>query len=108
MKRDIMVMDWCYICKKSGESTDHLLLHCEIAMTLWNEVFTQLGLAWVMPAYWRAIWGNSQIASIWKMIPICLWWCIWRERNARSFEDQERSLDELRNLFFNTLLHYRN
>jgi hypothetical protein len=25
------MMNWCCICKKSGESIDHLLLHCEVA-----------------------------------------------------------------------------
>ena len=112
-KRGIITMNWCYMCKKSGESVDHLLLHCEIVRSLWSEVLARVGLAWVMPekvseflASWRGIRGNSQIAYIWKMLPICLWWCIWRERNARCFEDQERSMEELRILFFNTLLHW--
>jgi hypothetical protein len=30
-KRNIMVMEWCYMCKQCGESTDHLFLHYEIA-----------------------------------------------------------------------------
>ena len=25
------MMNWCCICKKSGESIDHLMLHCEVA-----------------------------------------------------------------------------
>jgi hypothetical protein len=30
------VIEWCCLCKKSGESIDHLLLHCEIAWDLWS------------------------------------------------------------------------
>jgi hypothetical protein len=30
-KRNIIVMEWCCLCKKSGESIDHLFLHCEVA-----------------------------------------------------------------------------
>jgi hypothetical protein len=33
-KRNIVVVDWCYMCKKNGESVDHLLLHCEVASAL--------------------------------------------------------------------------
>lgn len=59
------------MCKKSGESVDHLLLHCEIATTLWNDFFTRVGLTWVMPirvidllASWIGLQGNSHIAAI--------------------------------------------
>ena len=27
-------------------------------------------------------------------------WCIWRERNARSFEDIERKIPDLKNVSF--------
>lgn len=42
-------MDWCFMCKRCGESTDHLLLHCEASKALWDEVFTKMGIALVMP-----------------------------------------------------------
>ena len=36
------------MCKKSGESIDHLLLHCEVAIEVWNMVCQQFGVMWVM------------------------------------------------------------
>jgi hypothetical protein len=33
-KRLVIMMDWRCICKKSGESVDYLLLHCEVAREL--------------------------------------------------------------------------
>jgi hypothetical protein len=33
-------------------------------------------------------------------------WCIWRERNNRSFEDSERIVAELKALFFHTLFQW--
>lgn len=48
-KRHILVVDWCYTCKCSGESIDHLLLHCSMGTNIGSPVFTFFGLAWVMP-----------------------------------------------------------
>jgi hypothetical protein len=35
--------------------------------------------------------------------PLCLMWCIWRERNSRSFEDCERTTIELKAIVFKSL-----
>jgi len=37
-KRNVIVIEWCCLCKKSGESIDHSLLHCEVTRDLWNYV----------------------------------------------------------------------
>ena len=44
-----ILVDWCYLCKESGESSDHLLLHCKVARELWDLVFVLFGVQWVMP-----------------------------------------------------------
>jgi hypothetical protein len=43
-KRNVVVIDWCCMCKKSGETIDHLLLHCEVARDLWSYIFTLFGV----------------------------------------------------------------
>jgi hypothetical protein len=30
-KRNVIVVDWCCMCKRSRESIDNLLLHCEVS-----------------------------------------------------------------------------
>jgi hypothetical protein len=37
-KKNIIVTEWCCMCKKSGESIDHLLLQCEVALEVWNMI----------------------------------------------------------------------
>ena len=98
------------MCKSGGESVNHLLLHCEIFKSIWDEVFKRMDMAWVMPetvldvlACWNSIRGVRQIKAVWKMIPICIMWCLWQERNERTFEDKERSVEERILLFFRTL-----
>uniref|UniRef100_A0A2N9FVR5 Reverse transcriptase domain-containing protein n=1 Tax=Fagus sylvatica TaxID=28930 RepID=A0A2N9FVR5_FAGSY len=38
-KRGLIIQEWCCMCKRSGESVDHLFLHCSVAMELWSMVF---------------------------------------------------------------------
>jgi hypothetical protein len=96
----------CYLCKSDGETVNHLLLHCEVENALWYAIFNRFGLSWVMPnsvADLFACWwagGHSRNAIMWKMVPLCLMWCLWEERNARCFEDLERSSEELKSFFF--------
>jgi hypothetical protein len=32
--------------------------------------------------------GCTRSAVVWKMVPHCILWCIWRERNNRCFEEE--------------------
>ena len=45
----MVVLDWCYMCKKCRESVYHLFLYCLIAYELWSMVFDLFGTHWVMP-----------------------------------------------------------
>jgi hypothetical protein len=40
--------DWCCMCRCSGETVDHLLLHCNVAYELWSFMFHFFGIQWVM------------------------------------------------------------
>jgi hypothetical protein len=108
-RRGMIVVNRCLLCESDGESVDHLLLHCGVANALWNFTFSRFGLYWVMPGSVRelfACWwssGRSRSAVVWKMVPLCLMWCIWMERNARCFEDKSRSFEELLHYFLFTL-----
>jgi hypothetical protein len=42
------------------------------------------------------------ILEAWRLA-LCLIWCIWIERNARSFEDFERSVIKLKAVMFKSL-----
>jgi hypothetical protein len=48
-ERNIIVMEWCYMCKTSEESIDHLFLHCMVATELWSMILQLFGVVWVMP-----------------------------------------------------------
>lgn len=51
-------------------------------------------------ASWLWRFGCHRYGIVWKVVPHCLMHCIWRERNAQSFEDFERNLLDLKLFFF--------
>ena len=111
----MVVVDWCCMCKRNGETTDHLLLHCPVAQELWNIMCSLFGVHWVMPrsvveflASWSGKFNRLRSKVLWRMIPHCLMWVIWRERNTWTFDGNERSIHELKLLFFQTLFDWAN
>uniref|UniRef100_A0A2N9HEZ0 Reverse transcriptase zinc-binding domain-containing protein n=1 Tax=Fagus sylvatica TaxID=28930 RepID=A0A2N9HEZ0_FAGSY len=112
-RRHVMVIDWCCMCKENGESISHLLLHCSAAMEIWSFMLNIFGIQWVMPDGVFALlscWGDSchsiRIRKVWDMVPPCVFWCIWWERNSRSFEGKERTLMEVKGTVLRTLLDW--
>jgi hypothetical protein len=107
-KRHIIIVDRCCLCKRDGESVDHIFLHYDVASALWN-IFSRFGISWAMPrsvldlvaCWWKS--GRSRSATTWKMVPICIFWFTWRERNLRCFENLESSLEEVLELFLHML-----
>ena len=97
--RVLVLVDWCIMCRSNGETTDHMLLHYGKAYQLWSLVFRSFGFSWVSSrsvadtlfGWWN--WPEKHVSSIWNLVPLCLMWCLWRERNRWTFEDMESSDD---------------
>ena len=112
-KRKVWILDWCYMCKCNGELVDHLFLHYPVPRDLWSMILGLFGVSWVMPqsvvgllACWQGRLGRHRNGRIWLIVPHCLMWCLWRERNSRCFEDNERSILDLQLFSFGTLLDW--
>ena len=112
-KRGICIVEWCCLCKKSGESPEHLLLHCSYAQALWSFAFSLFGISWVMPAQitdlltsWMGGFGKSRAALVWGEVPHCVMWLLWHECNHRVFEGQEVTSLDLKSSFLKTLYEW--
>jgi hypothetical protein len=70
---------------------DHILLHCDVASALWNNIFSRFGISWVMPrrvidllaGWWKS--GRPQSATIWKMVPICIFLVRVERKESKVF-----------------------
>jgi len=103
-KRQVIVVDRCYMCKGNGESVDHIPLHCDVAYVIWITFFSRFGLSGVMSRHvvdMFTCWTTSNTRSVatWKMVSTCLLWCLWREMNDKTFKDRERTLEEIKFFF---------
>ena len=56
--------------------------------------------------YCWSFWQGKFNSDIRNMVPTCLMWIVWMERNRRSFEDTEKSLVQLQALCQKTLFDW--
>ena len=59
-------------------------------------------------ACWPGKFRKHRNGAIWIMVPHCLMWGIWRERNAQTFEGNESLIQEMNRSFFQTLFGWTN
>jgi hypothetical protein len=100
------------MCRKGWETGEHLLIHCALASDLWSAVLRPFGVCWVFPNSITDLlygWFNSfgkPDSIIWNLVPLCLMWTIWRERNHCTFDDMEHSTPKLVELFYGLLFDW--
>ena len=90
------------MCCCNVETVGFLLLNCDVAFGLWSREFVAFGVLWVLPGsvadllfgWWN--WLGKHSSDIWNTVPLYLMWNLWRERNCRTFEDEEQSTAELK------------
>ena len=110
--KNLPFVNWCCLCRCDEENVDHLLLRCKFAHALWSEVFLMFGVQCVMLNLvvsllfaWRNWLGNYS-SNVWNMVPACLMWLVWKEHNARTFEDIERPIGPLKTSLVRTLFEW--
>ena len=110
--RGRILANWCCMCCCDGESVDHLLLHYSVTHSLWTFMLQAFGIHWVMPGSVTGLlscwyqWLGKHNSNIWNLIPGCIMWTVWLERNHRSFENMEKTLDELKVLSQRSLFEW--
>ncbi|RVW56571.1 hypothetical protein CK203_086726 [Vitis vinifera] len=83
MRRGWSMANRCNLCKENEETVNHILIHCGKTRDLWNLLFSSFGVVWVLPESvrnllleWKMKGMGKKRNVVWKMAPICLFWCI--------------------------------
>ncbi|TMW87681.1 hypothetical protein EJD97_019620 [Solanum chilense] len=60
-------------------------------------------MKWVMPRkvtqslkLWSSYPSISGHKEIWKIIPACIWWSVWKKRNIRCFQNKSNSIQKIK------------
>ena len=94
---------WCILCRQDAESVDHLIIRCRFSQIIWDKIKWELHLISALPNSWHALlcmeWhfrGNRKKAKIlWRCCIMAAAWCLWLERNRRTFEDKFSEIEEI-------------
>jgi hypothetical protein len=57
-------------------------------------------------AYWRGHYVSLHSVALWKLIPSCRMWCIWRKEIIEVLKTVREQWGELKAFFFNTLYQW--
>ncbi|WMV40242.1 hypothetical protein MTR67_033627 [Solanum verrucosum] len=103
MKRGMQICSRCWFCECEVETINHLFLHCREVAKLWQIFINLRGISWTMPrnikealACWNRDGNQSGHRERWKIVPACIWWSIWMERNQRCFKNKSCSMQNLK------------
>jgi hypothetical protein len=96
----------------NGETVDHLLIHSSVASALWSWILGVFGISWVLPqtvaellfSWWDGLGHHS--SNVWNLVPLCLMWTVWKERNSCTFEDVSSMDIQLRDCFASNLFEW--
>ncbi|XP_010678560.1 uncharacterized protein LOC104894092 [Beta vulgaris subsp. vulgaris] len=98
--------DVCPLCNSFPESSDPLLLHCEVSRLIWGWWMNLWALKWVFPktlsdafSQWRLVKKKKKFfQKVWAAAFFIIVWTIWKERNLRIFEASSSSAKDLQDL----------
>lgn len=95
----------CPMCLSSIETSDHLLLHCNVSKQVWNWWLGLWQINWVFPlnlrdAFNQWCWPEKSIffKKVWTTIFFIILWTIWKERNKRIFTETKSSIKDMKDL----------
>jgi hypothetical protein len=92
------------LCDQLDETTDHLLCSCVFVREVWSRLLSSLGFLAATPTqdntllgWWfaaRATFPQALRQSFDSLV-LLVSWCLWKERNRRTFVHQASSTSEL-------------
>ena len=106
-RRGWILANICSLCCAEEETINHILVHCSKVKILWDLVFSLFGVNWVLPFTVRDVsFKDKKHRKVWRAIPLCLFWTVWKERNRIVFDNEVLSIQRLKNSFICNLFSW--
>ncbi|WJZ89560.1 hypothetical protein VitviT2T_008772 [Vitis vinifera] len=104
--RGVQLPNCCFLCGCDEENVNHILLYCIVTRALWDIIFGLIDIKWVLPETvketlisWRGSFVGKKRKKIWKSIPLCIFWTVWKERNRLAFRGGVVNIQRLKSSF---------
>ncbi|KAG5568097.1 hypothetical protein H5410_064887, partial [Solanum commersonii] len=85
------------------ETVNHLFLHCKWTDQLWQMFIQKRKIKWTKPGSiievlqcWNRDGNAGKNEKRWRIVPACIWWTIWKERNQRCFEGKQNNIQKIK------------
>lgn len=92
----------CPFCRSEVETTDHLLLHCQLSWKLWAECMKRWNSEWVCPSNLKSLtiwWFKNNYRNVekvcWEVIFLVVVRSIWKTRNELVFKEEMPNFSSL-------------
>ncbi|WMV38706.1 hypothetical protein MTR67_032091 [Solanum verrucosum] len=109
-KRGFQIVSRCFFCHEKEETNNHLFLHCRVTAQIWYLFQSIIQDPWVVPEHtadllncWMRRGGSKTQKKWWNLVPSCIWWSIWKERNNRCFKNITNPMQKVKENCINTL-----
>ncbi|XP_026398230.1 uncharacterized protein LOC113294010 [Papaver somniferum] len=93
LRKGIELDNSCVLCGDDLESQSNLFLHCKVAFRVWSQLLPTSRYSWVIPKSVMQLslcWHNTTFTNngncIWNLIPVAIFWSLWKERNNCTFD----------------------
>lgn len=108
IKRCWSLINRCSVCKMVEETVSCFLIHCDRVRLFWNLLLKFFVYQWVLPRIVKDLlsWHvhlEKRRRKVWRLALICLFWCLWKEREGKVFKDKCVSDQTLKDFFVKLL-----
>ncbi|CAN1305881.1 hypothetical protein LINPERPRIM_LOCUS26640 [Linum perenne] len=95
MRRGFQLPNRCILCSVEAESIRHLFVDCQFVSQIWALLSSRLSLFGPFPgtmlglvAAWKGLRWEREFDVCGKSLLHAILWCVWLERNSRTFRDE--------------------
>ncbi|XP_057803497.1 uncharacterized protein LOC131018806 [Salvia miltiorrhiza] len=119
IRHGMIMPNWCPICNRASETSEHIFWDCELVRPVWNDFFNWFHFPEALHSadihsFLVLAWGrklSSQLSKFWKARIIAMIWAIWSQRNKCVFDNykfcQRRILHVVRVAFLEMEMNFK-